>query len=270
MDYTTFFITSDIKAPKFMGSMVRGALGPALKEVVCINPSFKCENCFAKNNCLFYEFYETKSTFHNFRLDFLPNSPYVNFALYLFNDAANKSPYILSAIEKLFRKKGLGKERVTTQNFKIYHENRLIYENKEFKKFSPVIKKFENSSFSPVVKLTFQTQFRAKKQGKLLTALKLESKDIFLSILQKQKFYSQKEEKIETFPQIVSKNLFMVDVGRYSNRQKTKMQIGGIMGEVILNNLTPQTYRLLQYGQISGIGKLNTFGLGKIKVEDLI
>ena len=270
MNYTKYLVTTDIKAPKFIGSMVRGALGVALKEVVCINPAFECGSCFAKDNCIYYDFFEKRDGFVNYRLDFLPNQPYVNFNIYLFNSAIDKSPYILSAIEKLISKKGLGKDRVTSNNFKIYNNSSLIYENGTFKNFSPEVNSFSENGFCPIVKLKFITQFRAKKQGKLITAKNLEAKDIFLSILKKQEYLSGKKEQIETMPTIVSKNLFMVDIGRYSNRQKTKMQIGGIVGEIILNNLTPQTYRLLKYGQISGIGKLNTFGLGKIEVEDLI
>jgi CRISPR/Cas system endoribonuclease Cas6 (RAMP superfamily) len=48
------------------------------------------------------------------------------------------------------------------------------------------------------------------------------------------------------------------------------MKIGGIVGELVVKNLSPLSYRLLRYGEISGVGKLSTFGLGKIKVEDLV
>ena len=41
MQFIKFNIKSDIKSPLFIGSMVRGVLGGAIKQVVCINPSFK-------------------------------------------------------------------------------------------------------------------------------------------------------------------------------------------------------------------------------------
>ncbi|WP_200762293.1 hypothetical protein [Nitrosophilus alvini] len=37
----------EYKPPRFIGSMVRGTMGVALKRVVCINPSYDCEECFA-------------------------------------------------------------------------------------------------------------------------------------------------------------------------------------------------------------------------------
>jgi len=57
------------KPPYFMGSMLRGALGYALKKVTCINPSYKCEGCFAAKECLYYNFYEQKNAFHDYRFN---------------------------------------------------------------------------------------------------------------------------------------------------------------------------------------------------------
>ena len=58
MKYSSIKVITDIVLPyKFIGSTIRGALGWSLKRVVCINPSFKCEGCFAKDNCLYYDMY---------------------------------------------------------------------------------------------------------------------------------------------------------------------------------------------------------------------
>jgi hypothetical protein len=67
MKYTklTIKINSTNKPPYFVGSQLRGAFGYALKKVTCINPTFKCEGCFATTNCLYYDFYEKKMFFIN-------------------------------------------------------------------------------------------------------------------------------------------------------------------------------------------------------------
>jgi hypothetical protein len=72
MNYTklSFIIKPNQKPPYFIGSQLRGALGYALKKTVCINPTFDCKDCFCKDDCLFYKFYEQKNTFHKFRFDF--------------------------------------------------------------------------------------------------------------------------------------------------------------------------------------------------------
>ncbi|NPA63687.1 MAG: CRISPR system precrRNA processing endoribonuclease RAMP protein Cas6 [Epsilonproteobacteria bacterium] len=60
-----------------------------------------------------------------------------------------------------------------------------------------------------------------------------------------------------------------VDLQRYSTRQRTKMRIGGVVGEMVLEGVDERAYRLFRVAEILGVGKLGTFGLGKIKVEDL-
>ena len=263
--------------PPFIGSMIRGAMGGSLKEIVCINPTLDCKDCFAKENCLFYEFYEEKNRFLNYRLDFNLNQKTLKFDYYLFNEATSKYPYILSAIEKLFTKKGLGVKRETTNNFKIYNEDKLIYNGNNFSniKIEPTIysshSELVSESKTPtIIKLKLITPLRLKKNGRFLKPDTLDVKDILISIIGKKAFYENQEKKrIEHFPQIVMKDLKFLDLTRYSNRQKTKMKVGGIVGEMVINNLTPQTYNLLKYGEITGVGKLNSFGLGKIEVEEL-
>jgi len=276
--------------PPFIGSMIRGAMGGALKDVVCINPTFDCKDCFAKDNCLYYEFYEEKNRFLNYRLDFKLNQQNLEFNYYLFNKACEKYPYILSAIEKLFTKKGLGVKRETTNNFKIYHNNKLIYDGNNFKnikieptrhselvsesKFhTPTLRHcaFDAESKPPtIIKLKLITPLRLKKNGRFLKPETLDIKDILISVIGKKAFFeNEQKEHIEQFPTVVMKDLKFLDLTRYSNRQKTKMKIGGIIGEMIINNLTPQTYNLLKYGEITGVGKLNSFGLGKIEIENL-
>ncbi|NOX15681.1 MAG: CRISPR system precrRNA processing endoribonuclease RAMP protein Cas6, partial [Epsilonproteobacteria bacterium] len=69
--------------------------------------------------------------------------------------------------------------------------------------------------------------------------------------------------------EIVEFKVYFKELTRLSNRQKTKMQIGGIMGEIKYKNLDKKSYELLKLGEIIGIGKQCVFGLGKIKVEDM-
>ena len=52
-----------------MGSALRGAFGYALKKVVCMNPSFKCDGCFVRSDRLYYDFYEKKDAYHKYRFD---------------------------------------------------------------------------------------------------------------------------------------------------------------------------------------------------------
>jgi CRISPR/Cas system endoribonuclease Cas6 (RAMP superfamily) len=41
------------------------------------------------------------------------------------------------------------------------------------------------------------------------------------------------------------------------------------MGDIVLSNVDKTTYDLLKIGEITGVGKQTTFGLGSYKMEDI-
>ncbi len=94
-----------------MGSTLRGAFGYALKRITCTNPSFRCDSCFAKDDCLYYDFYEQNNSFHKYRFEIELGSKQFDFGLYLFEGVCNNLAYILSALEKMLREIGLGVNR---------------------------------------------------------------------------------------------------------------------------------------------------------------
>ncbi len=254
--------------PHFLGSTLRGAFGAALKDVVCVNPKFECEGCFAADNCLYHEFFEAKNRFHNFRFDFKLYPKDLQFGLYLFNEATQKYPYVLSALHRMIERKGLGarREKLKIGSMKINGET--IYDG-EFKSLQIEPKNFENDDFRPVAKVKLITPLRMKRGGRFLKPDNLDIKDILISIIKKRAHFDGEEIVLDSFPKVVMKKLEFRDFTRYSNRQRTKMKVGGIVGEMIVSDLSPQSYELLKYGEVSGVGKLNTFGLGKIEVEDI-
>ena len=53
-----------------------------------------------------------------------------------------------------------------------------------------------------------------------------------------------------------------------SNRQKSTMNLGGLLGSIEVKNINKEAYEVLKVGELIGAGKQCVFGLGKIKVED--
>ena len=83
----SILIKTNENIPYFIGSQIRGAFGYALKKVTCINPSYQCdEECFAKDNCLYWEFYEQKNKPLKYRLDFELGKEYYDFDMYLLSN----------------------------------------------------------------------------------------------------------------------------------------------------------------------------------------
>lgn len=157
-------IETSHQAPYFIGSQLRGTLGYALKKVTCINPSYACEGCFAAANCLYYEFYEAKNSFHKFRFDFELGKEYYDFDFYLFGSATARLPYVVSAFHMLLTQIGLGKEKKTYKNFDMFINNENCFKDGKLTLPKDFTKKLQIDSFCPNITLKFTTPLRIKKR----------------------------------------------------------------------------------------------------------
>jgi len=255
----------------FIGSMIRGAMGYALKKVTCINPSYQCEGCFAQSSCLYHDFYEKKNSFHNYRFNIELGSTKFDFGLYLFNQACDGLPYVLSALEMMLTQMGLTKYNYTFSDFKVYLNNQSIYENNHFTSFNILPKTFQIDSFCPNIKIRLQTPLRIKKQNKFLRD-NVDLEDILRSIYQKkQEFERIKAFKLDYEPCYTTtlKLLEYKSLVRNSSRQNKRMNMDGMMGEIAVMGIDERSYKLLKLGEVIGVGKQTVMGLGKMKVEDL-
>jgi len=268
-------INTPEKAPYFKGSMLRGAMGYALKKVVCINPSYQCEGCFAQENCLYYTFYEAKNMPHAYRFDIVLGEDTYDFGLYLFEDACTKLPYVLSAIHKMLTKQGLGKDNKTIKDFTITVNNQEVYREDAFKNLNTLEPKLmEVECLLPqkqnlLIKL--KTPLRIKKNNCFLKD-DVDVEDILRSIHQRYTELTTGEPyaKLYRTPNytLILKKLEHKILIRKSNRQKSTMNMDGVMGELVLNNIDEKSYNLLKLGEIIGVGKQTVLGLGKIEVEE--
>ena len=242
----TYKIVLTKKPNFFIGSKIRGGLGYALKEEVCVNPTFECKGCFAAKECVFYQFYEEKNTTHSYRLDFKLYTDKYKFSLLLFEDAKRHKDVLHKA---------------------------MMHSLKEYKKvkFKAKSKVFEEKKASKIIKLKFITPLRIKKQNRFATK-DIDLLDILLSIYRRDlelKKLPYKRIKLDTRYTTVMKNLRYQELTRRSNKQNKLMNLGGLMGEMVISGVSKEIYNLLKLGEVIGVGKSTVFGLGKIKVEDI-
>jgi CRISPR-associated endoribonuclease Cas6 len=249
--------------------MLRGAFGVALKRVVCINPKYRCEGCFSTSNCIYYDFFEIKNKFHLYRFSKALKEQNFDFSFYLFEEACEKLPYILNAFIEMITKQGLGVERKKFGIKYITCNERIVFQNDTFDTKDIVPKKFEIDNTLKDITLLFQTPLRIKSDNKLLsTTPKLEQ--ILSSILNRlNEFKNLPMTRLPFEPSYeeAQSSVIFKDLTRRSNRQNTKMKIGGILGYVKYKNIDEKSYAVLKLGEIIGAGKLTVFGLGEIKVE---
>lgn len=261
--------TNEKYSHDFLGSALRGAFGIALKRIVCINPKYKCEECFSTSNCVYYDFFEMKNKFHLYRFSKALKEPNYDFSFYLFEEACEKLPYILNAFVEMITKQGLGAARKKFGIKYIKCNSKIIFQNDAFDIGHIVPKKFEVGDTLKDITLIFQTPLRIKSDNKLLSQTpKLEQ--ILSSILNRlNEFKGLPMTKLPFKPSYEESqsSIIFKDLTRRSNRQNTTMKIGGILGYIKYKNIDEESYAILKLGEIIGAGKLTVFGLGEIKVE---
>lgn len=253
----------------FMGSMLRGAIGHALKRVTCINPSYQCEGCFSAKTCLYYDFYEKKNTTHPFRLGISLNPTRYDFSFYLFEKATASLPYILSAILKAFDEVGLKKEQLRIPITAMHVDGVMVYDGKQFLSLDAVKPNelFVEALHSHMT-LKFVTPLRIKEQNRYArhsVALHTVVKNI------QNRFHQLKGEEPAGHHhhikgEIVRSSLKFIELKRYSNRQKQAMNFDGLKGEIEIEGLDKQSYFYLKIGEIIGAGKQTVFGLGDYRL----
>jgi len=253
----------------FVGSMLRGVLGHALKRVVCINPNFQCEGCFATDSCLFYDFYEKKNTTHRYRLGIGLKPSSLNFSLYLFEDAIGSLPYVLSAILKAFEEMGVGEEQKKMRIGSITCNGELLYDGNSFANVSSVVpNELEIDTFCQNVILQFTMPLRIK-QNNSIAGSTVELHTLVNNIQRRYRILKKlPPEKLgyRVRGAIVESSMKFVETQRYSNRQKSRMNLGGLVGSMRIEGLDKQSYMYFKIGEIIGVGKQTVFGLGSYHI----
>jgi hypothetical protein len=298
--------TGDAILPPYKGSTFRGVFGHALKKVVCALKHQKCQNCLLKNNCIYAFVFETRYAIdlpENFRTT-APPHPFVieppddtttffkkgsafDFSLILFGETNNSLPYFIYALDQM-GKMGIGKKvdgkrgqfclsSVSMNNTVIYSESdRSLRPG-----WSPCqLKLRDNTDCSCEIRkicVTLETPLRLKFQNHLnadlpfhvLVRAMLRRLSLLFSV------YGNGEPNLN-YRQLVSdansikcmdSNLYWYDWKRYSQRQDSKMFMGGMIGTVVYHGHINQFLPLLDLASRVHLGKQTAFGLGKISVE---
>jgi len=248
---------------KFLGSTIRGVLGQGLKKTVCINPSGECEGCFAKEGCLFYDFYEKANP--KYRLNIEPGGS-LNFDYYLFEEYASNVPYVIRAVYSAFKEIGITKKRIKT-DFLLFVNDSLVYDGK-FREFENKALEFKPKEYKPNPYILFKTPLRIKQNGQFVKD-DVSFETILRSVWhRKAKLKNEPIQKLPFTPEykVKSSNFSFTEVRRYSNRQKTAMNIGGIIGGMELEGVDEKSFYLLSLGELIGVGKQVSFGLGRYEI----
>jgi len=171
----------------------------------------------------------------------------------------------------MLTEQGLGAKREKFEIEKILCNDKEIYHDGKFDLKDVKKQEFEVKELSKSIALTLTTPLRMKYQGKILSQ-KPSLETLLYSITNRlNEIKNLPRVKLTYEPTYKEKNASVkfVDQTRRSNRQKTKLQIGGIIGEIEYEKIDEKSLILLQLGEIIGVGKQTVFGMGKIAVKSL-
>jgi hypothetical protein len=287
--------------PPYLGSTLRGALGRELKKICC-RKSYEsnCMDCEYKSECYYtYFFVNLREQSEDMPYANMTNpNPFIieppldgkrkynpgdrlEFNITLIGNSTNYLPFIMISIENMLLK-GLGYKRHIFMleqildyytKIRIYSKGKLYYENIKINIWFPSIKDISLSEAA----IKFITPFRFSTYGRIKEDLDfvILIKNILrrLSILAvlycgnesdiDYKKYLDKARNIAT----ENSNLRWHDWERFSNKQNTKIKMGGFVGDIVFKgNITP-FISFMEIGNIIHIGKGCTMGMGKYEME---
>ena len=290
-----------LRLPPYKGSTFRGAFGNTFKRLVCVKRDLECASCLIQQQCVYYYVFETPMdvgaedgrgyTFapHPFVIEppeetqehYEPGS-LLKVGLVLVGRSLNYLAHFIYAFDEMGNH-GLGQGRGKVALKRVYalgrDEEQLIYtvEDGKLDNRYPV---FEGprggETVGQQIRLRLHTPTRLKEGGKLSDSVgfPLLVRRLLRRTSDLARFHCQAELALDYHAWIArseqvavaSSDLRWHDWERYSHRQETKMQMGGVVGEICYQGDLEPFMPLLRLGEELHVGKGTGFGLGRYEI----
>ena len=294
--------------PEYKGSTFRGALGHALRRVACALKTQDCPSCLLRQRCAYCVCFETPVPEGAEVMQKYPYAPHPfvleppmddrrEFAegeslwvrLLLTGRSAQFLAHFVYAFDEVARE-GVGRRRGKMEMAALYAdfgpERRIIYDSakRSLTGEPPVLgpetiqARVAALSGKPF-RIIFETPTRVKYREHFLKEPELGA--ITPGLLRRLNmlnyFFCGGEAKSDVRhlltmadeAQMTNCRVRWEDWTRYSARQDTEMQMGGIMGYADYPAIPDELMTILCWGELLHIGKGVAFGLGKYQIEPL-
>lgn len=294
----------DARLPPYKGSLLRGAFGHALRRAVCaMGPRQPCETCSLNRACVYPRLFEAFAPpepppfLHgrpaaprpfvfeplDERRDFRPGE-HLPFDLLLFGQAVTLQAFAVLAVERM-AEAGLGARRHPFRLARASHQDaagrwHVGYEH-DGRRWSEAaaVDRCEGAALDDGrLRLHLVTPLRIKEKGRFVDRLTFRTLAFRMlrRVLEVAHFHvpaSKIDWDVDALLEqadavrVTDADLSWLDWERYSNRQRTKMRLGGLVGALTLEGPLAPFHDLLRAAEVLHVGKGTTFGLGKIRVE---
>ena len=281
--------------------MLRGAFGGSLRRAVCTTRNTDCPDCLLQATCPFPLLFMGKrvplgingqeSTIPPYCIEppaqsqrVYDKGSIISFGLILFSYATTYLPYFIHAFS-LMGERGLGKN-IGKRSGTFMVESVRQGENANYDPHKIVLAPWQpetlvvpqsiadTTSTQETLHLNLVTPLRFKQHNALSTDISFAQ--VFLLCLRRAKALWALEEKdfvLDSFPACMELARTVVtedcrvqwcDVTRYSGRQASVMQFGGLVGQVVYTGLARPFMPFLAFAAATHLGKQTSFGLGKV------
>lgn len=281
--------------PPFLGATFRGALGYLLKETACQVRNTPCPECYLKNVCPYVSIFEGLAPDHReilrkydkipqpFVLLVPPQTVELNSSLQwgirLFGPAMKYWPYVIHTYQEV-GKRGLGKKKLRYEVEKVCDGKGVtVWSNENTLAAEPVITtNLENTpnEENDFTTLTwrFHTPVQIKTQGQVDGLSIILAGRRRFNILNH--FYgaspgddSEEHEYLEEKQFSTESSLLKpYRFSRFSGRQKRKVQMSGLVGEITITGPWGRSGEWLRHISNIHLGKSTSFGFGHVTWEE--
>lgn len=284
--------------PAYPGSAWRGALGWSLKRSVCVIRHTACPDCLLYRSCVYPYIFETPpppdsakmrkytAAPHPFILGIDPTQQGEEYrlGLILIGRAVRQFPYFIHALGEAGHQ-GVGSRRQPFELVNVYQFDgaRFMDRTLVYSPDQPLAPKEPTQpSIPPIptqVTIEIQTPLRLKHDNHLITPASFQFGHFFSSLLRRLSLlsYFHGTQALEVdfagFSaaarriQLQNPRLRWYDWTRYSSRQETTLDMGGIIGQIELRGSDiAEFWPYLWLGQWTHAGKGATLGLGRYRL----
>ena len=291
-------VPETMRLPDYSGSAWRGVFGSSLKKLVCLTREPSCPDCLLYRSCVYPYIFETPpdpavgklrkytAAPHPFVLrpgdtlnGTLTASSEHLLHLTLFGRGDRQMPYILHALERAMQR-GLGKQRGKLELLEAQQQTAegwaVIYRPGGELRVDPATS-VSIPACPTQAQLNLRTPLRIKANGRLVTPDTFSFKTLFSSLLRRISLLTafHSDTPLETdFAELTRRAAAVSITGhrlrwqewtRYSSRQDSLMQMGGLLGRVTFKecDLAP-FWPYLWLGQWTHAGKGGQHGPGQL------
>jgi hypothetical protein len=299
-----FVADETMRLPAYSGSAWRGVLGRALRQSVCVTRQPRCAGCLLLTHCVYSTFFESPpaSPATAKRYNALPH-PFVlepqidgrrelqagaelQLGMTLVGPAGDLKPYLIHALQRA-GEYGLDRQRGRLTLIGVEQELSLGSGDWQgiYSVADGILATLRTAPAAPTacpepLGLRLLTPLRVKRHGRFVGAQQLTPADLLGTLATRVALLAELYQPSTTTldraavnaaidaVSIAERDLQWYEWTRWSSRQQTCMQLGGLIGTLTLAGAGARAlWPLIELGQWLHVGKATSFGLGRYRVE---